>query len=196
MPHTSPSPSPARIILAMTGASGTAYALTLLQALIQHPQVEPHLIVSPAAATILKLEADQSLDDLPLKDITVHDCGNPGAPPASGSWPHQGMVICPCSMASLAAINHGTGHNLIHRAADVTIKEKRPLVLVARETPLSTVHLGNMLGLARAGATVLPACPGFYHRPVTISDLINHLVGRILDHLGLEHNLTPRWGET
>jgi 4-hydroxy-3-polyprenylbenzoate decarboxylase len=98
-------------------------------------------------------------------------------------------------MASLAAIRHGTGHNLIHRAADVTIKEKRPLILVPRETPLSSVHLSNMLGLARAGATIMPACPGFYHRPQAVQELIDQLVGRILDQIGITHNLTSRWGE-
>jgi 4-hydroxy-3-polyprenylbenzoate decarboxylase len=98
-------------------------------------------------------------------------------------------------MASLANIRHGTGHNLIHRAADVTLKEKRPLILVPRETPLNTIHLENMLGLARAGAHIVPACPGFYHRPATIQDLINQIVGRILDQLGFDHQLTTRWGD-
>jgi 4-hydroxy-3-polyprenylbenzoate decarboxylase len=191
----SQSSSLSRIILAMTGASGMAYALTLLQALIQNTQVQTHLIISQAAATVLDLEAGISVRNLPVDKVWMHDCQNLAAPPASGSWSHQGMVVCPCSMASLAAINHGYGQNLIHRAADVTIKEKRPLILVARETPLSPVHLRNMLGLAQSGATILPACPGFYHGPKTIQDLINQLVGRILDHLGLNHSLSPRWGE-
>ncbi|MDZ7762142.1 MAG: UbiX family flavin prenyltransferase [Desulfovermiculus sp.] len=184
-----------RIILAMTGASGIDYALTLLQALTQNPKVQPHLIVSQSATTVMKLETGKSLQNIQVEGLQVHDCHDLAAPPASGSWSHQGMVVCPCSMASLATINHGSGYNLIHRAADVTIKEKRPLILVPRETPLSPIHLGNMLGLAQAGATILPACPGFYHGPKTIQDLINQLVGRILDQLGLTHSLSPRWGE-
>jgi len=184
-----------RIILAMTGASGACYALTLLQALTQDSHIQTHLIVSQAASTVLNLETGKSVQDLQTERVRVHDCQDLAAPPASGSWLHHGMVVCPCSMASLAAINHGSGYNLIHRAADVTIKEKRPLILVARETPLSPIHLGNMLGLAQSGATILPACPGFYHGPLSIQDLINQLVGRILDQLEIHHSLSQRWGE-
>ncbi|MFP4285768.1 MAG: UbiX family flavin prenyltransferase [Desulfovermiculus sp.] len=187
--------SPYRIILAMSGASGIGYALSLLHALTELPHIKTHLIISKAAATILELEAGKKVQDLPLDKVMVHECQDMAAPPASGSWLHQGMIVCPCSMASLAAIRHGTGQNLIHRAADVTIKEKRPLILVPRETPLSPIHLSNMLGLAQAGATIMPACPGFYHGPQTVQELINQLVGRILDQIGITHNLTSRWGE-
>jgi 4-hydroxy-3-polyprenylbenzoate decarboxylase len=179
----------------MTGASGAAYALGLLQSLIQDTLIETHLVISNTAASILELEAGISAAQLSMSQVIVHDYDNTAAPPASGSWIHHGMVICPCSMASLANIRHGTGHNLIHRAADVTLKEKRPLILVPRETPLNTIHLENMLGLARAGAHIVPACPGFYHRPATIQDLINQIVGRILDQLGFDHQLTTRWGD-
>jgi 4-hydroxy-3-polyprenylbenzoate decarboxylase len=184
-----------RILLAITGASGAPYALSLLQVLAEHPRIDLHVIISPAAETILELESGTKLEDLPLNGCTLHDCMDIAAPPASGSWLHQGMIVCPCSMASLANIRHGTGRNLIHRAADVTLKEKLPLILVPRETPLSSIHLENMLGLDRAGARIVPASPGFYHRPDTVQDLINHLVGRILDQLGLSHALTPRWGD-
>lgn len=196
MIDTPPDLSPHRIILAMSGASGIGYALTLLHALTERPHIKTHLIISKAAVTILELEAGKKVQDLPLDRVMVHECQDMAAPPASGSWIHQGMIVCPCSMASLAAIRHGTGHNLIHRAADVTIKEKRPLVLVPRETPLSPIHLSNMLGLAQAGATIMPACPGFYHGPQTVQELINQLVGRILDQIGITHNLTSRWGES
>jgi 4-hydroxy-3-polyprenylbenzoate decarboxylase len=178
----------------MTGASGTAYALGLLQSLTRNTHIETHLIISNTTASILELEAGISAAQLSMSRVIVHEYDNTAAPPASGSWIHHGMIICPCSMASLANIRHGTGHNLIHRAADVTLKEKRPLILVPRETPLSIIHLENMLGLARAGAQIVPACPGFYHRPQTIQDLINQLVGRILDQLGVENQRIPRWG--
>ncbi len=194
MPSHPQSSGPQRVILAMTGASGAAYALGLLQALIQSTHIQTHLIISNTAASILELEAGILPAQLSMSRVIIHDYDNTAAPPASGSWIHHGMIICPCSMASLANIRHGTGHHLIHRAADVTLKEKRPLILVPRETPLNIIQLENMLGLARAGAQIVPACPGFYHRPKTIQDLINQLVGRILDQLGIEHQLTPRWG--
>ena len=184
-----------RLILAVTGASGTAYALSLLQTLMHDPQIEPHVIFSPTAATVMELETGQHIHDLSLDRITLYDCHDLTAAPASGSWIHQGMIVCPCSMTTLANIRHGTGGNLIHRSADVTLKEGRPLIVVPRETPLSSVHLENMLGLARAGACIVPACPSFYHRPETIQDLINQLIGRILDQLGIHHDLAPRWGE-
>ena len=124
----------------------------------------------------------------------LHDVADIAAPPASGSWEHHGMVVCPCSMASLAAIAGGAGTNLLHRAADVTLKERRPLVLVPRETPLNEIHLKNMLRAHRAGAMIMPPCPGFYHRPETIDALVAGFVGRMLEQLGLDHDLYARWG--
>jgi 4-hydroxy-3-polyprenylbenzoate decarboxylase len=127
--------------------------------------------------------------------VTVFDDGDRGARPASGSARNAGMVICPCSMGTVAAIAAGTSRSLVERAADVALKERRPLVLVPRETPLSAIHLENMLRVTRAGAVVLPAAPGFYHRPSTIAELVDFVVARVLDHLGVEHAVGHRWGE-
>lgn len=186
------SPPKKRIVLAVTGASGMAYARTLAENLRTFSEL--HLIVSKAATLVWNLEIGRDSRELEALGFQSYGQDDLAAPPASGSWQHQGMVVCPCSMASLAAIARGVGNNLIHRAADVTLKEQRRLVLVTRETPLGTIHLENMLAAARAGAVVMPACPGFYHRPGTLQELVDHLAGRILDALGIEHNLTARWG--
>jgi 4-hydroxy-3-polyprenylbenzoate decarboxylase len=128
--------------------------------------------------------------------VTVHDDADRGAAPASGSSRTAGMVICPCSMGTIASIAAGTSRSLVERAADVTLKERRPLLLVPRETPLSAIHLENMLRLTRAGAIIMPAAPGFYHRPTRISDLVDFMVARILDHLDIPQTLAPRCGES
>jgi 4-hydroxy-3-polyprenylbenzoate decarboxylase len=125
--------------------------------------------------------------------VEIYDAGDRGATPASGSAASRGMVVCPCSMGTLASIAAGVSRNLVERAADVALKERRPLILVPRETPLSLIHLENMTRLTRAGATILPAAPGFYHQPRSIEDLIDFVVARILDHLGIEHGLGRRW---
>src|SRR5690242_10495997 len=127
--------------------------------------------------------------------VTVFDDADRGAASASGSALNAGMVICPCSMGTLSAISTGASRSLVERAADVALKERRPLVLVPRESPLSAIHLENMLRVTRAGAIVLPAAPGFYHRPSSIDDLVNFVVARVLDHLSIEHQLTTRWGD-
>jgi 4-hydroxy-3-polyprenylbenzoate decarboxylase len=127
--------------------------------------------------------------------VTVHDDRDRGAAPASGSALTAGMVIAPCSMGTLAAIAAGTSRSLVERAADVTLKERRPLVLLPRETPLSAIHLENMLRVTRAGAVVMPAAPGFYHRPAKVDDLVDFMVARVLDHLGVEHSLGRRWAQ-
>ncbi len=184
-----------RIILAITGASGTVYATSIIKAVNGRDDVELHVIISDAAKKVLSLETDLSPDALTAGATAVHAPDNIAAPPASGSWQHDGMIICPCSMASLSAVANGYGHNLIHRAADVTLKEGKKLVLVPRETPLSTIHLKNMLAARQAGAIILPACPGFYHRPESIEDLADHLAGKILDQLDIPHELFARWGE-
>ncbi len=183
-----------RILLAVTGASGMAYAESLARELGSNPGVELHLVVSRAAAKVMALETDLTPPDLAAYASSVYDEDNIAAPPASGTWLNAGMIVCPCSMASLAAIANGLGNNLIHRAADVAIKERRPLVLVTRETPLSSIHLENMLAATRAGAVVLPASPGFYLRPKTLDDLIAGVTGKILDVLRIPHDLCPRWG--
>jgi 4-hydroxy-3-polyprenylbenzoate decarboxylase len=183
-----------RYIFALTGASGMPYALTLLEILFQLAKTEIHIIISEAATEVFSLETEISLDFL-QQAHAIYSQYDIGAPPASGSWKHRGMIICPCSMATLAAICHGMGDTLIHRAADVTLKEQRQLVLVPRETPLHQIHLQNMLSLVQAGATLIPACPGFYHKPQHIQEMINFVAARVLDHLDIEHNLAPRWKE-
>jgi len=184
-----------RILLAVTGASGPQYALALARALSGGEDVELHLILSEAAKKVIALEADFSPDEIVALAHRAYSEKDIAAGPASGSWRHAGMIVCPCSMASLAAIAQGLGTNLIHRAADVTLKEGKRLVLVTRETPLSLIHIKNMLAAKEAGANIVPASPGFYHKPRTIEDLVNHLAGRVLDQLDVSHNLFTRWGE-
>ncbi len=186
---------PKRIILAVTGASGQQYALALARALSLSPDVELHLIVSEAAKQVMALETDFQPGDLEALAVASYGEKDIAAPPASGSWRHAGMIVCPCSMASLAAITQGLGTNLIHRAADVTLKEGGKLILVTRETPLSLIHIKNMLAAKEAGSTIVPASPGFYHKPRTIDDLVNQLAGRVLDQLDIGHSLFKRWGE-
>jgi 4-hydroxy-3-polyprenylbenzoate decarboxylase len=183
-----------RIILAVSGASGSLYAASLIRELAERGDVELHVIISDAARKVLALETDLAPEDL-TRGATVHAPNDIAAPPASGSWRHDGMVVCPCSMATLSAVATGFGNTLIHRAADVTLKERRKLVLVPRETPLSAIHLQNMLTATRAGAVILPACPGFYHRPATIADLTDQVAGKVLDQLDIPHSLFRRWGE-
>lgn len=194
-------PAARPIVFAITGASGALYAIRLLEQLVV-AQREVQLIVSGHGLRLLQTEsAVRSVDE--LRDrvgarpwdsyVTVFDDADRGAAPASGSALNAGMVICPCSMGTLSAIAVGASRSLVERAADVTLKERRPLVLVPRESPLSTIHLENMLRVTRAGATVLPASPGFYHRPTSIADLVDFMVARVLDHLGVEHSLIRRW---
>jgi len=193
--------------VAITGASGSIYANRTLVHLAASGVVERiNLVMSTAAETVAKVElgidlknADNSRINqwlgLPQSSrmIQLHRLDNMAAKPSSGSHQQEGMIIVPCSMGTLGAIASGAGTNLIHRAADVTLKENRKLVLVPRETPYNAIHLENMLRLARAGAHILPASPGFYHRPETIEALVDHLVFRILDHLGVPHSGATRW---
>jgi flavin prenyltransferase len=187
------------IVFAITGASGAPYAVRLLRALIDAER-PVQLIVSEHGWRLLDTESGiADMTTLEAKTgkwaglVGVFDDHDRGASPASGSALTAGMVVCPCSMGTLAAISAGTSRSLIERAADVTLKERRPLVLVPRETPLSAIHLENMLRLTRAGAVVMPAAPGFYHRPSSIDDLLNFMVGRVLDHLGVENVVSRRW---
>jgi len=191
----------APIIFGITGASGAPYGVRLLQQLVAAEQ-SVSLIVSSHGLRLLETETTiKSLDDLRESvggkgwDAYVKTYANEdrGAPPASGSALSAGMVICPCSMGTLSAISIGASRSLIERAADVTLKERRKLVLVPRETPLSAIHLQNMLRLSRAGAVVLPAAPGFYNRPQGISDLVDFVVARVLDQFGIPHTLGKRW---
>lgn len=181
-------------MIAMTGATGAIYGVRLLQVL-RDLGVETHLILSRWAEETIKLETPWEVKAVrDLASVSYHE-QDMGAAPASGSFLHQGMVIVPCSMKTLASVAQGLASNLISRAADVTLKEGRKLILVPRETPLNAIHLENMLRLASLGAVIMPPMPAFYHHPRSLEDLVDHLVGRILDHLGLEHHLFSRWGE-
>lgn len=190
------------LVVAITGASGAPYAVRLLEALVANEQ-PTWLIVSSHGWRLLETEAGLgSLAALRAqvgaaawdRVVTVFDDGDRGAKPASGSVRTAGMVVCPCSMGTVAAIAHGTSRSLVERAADVALKERRRLLLVPRETPLSEIHLENLLRVTRAGAVVIPAAPGFYHRPTTIAELVDFVVARVLDQVGLEHTLGRRWG--
>lgn len=184
-----------RIVLAVTGASGMPYAVSLVRFLAAAPDIELHLILSDAARRVLELESDVTAEQLSGLAHRTYAPSELDAGPASGSWRHAGMVVCPCSMASLAAIAQGLGSNLIHRAADVCLKERRRLVLVPRETPLSAIHLRNMLEATRAGAVILPPCPGFYHRPATVDAMVDFVVARVLTTLDIDHRLVSGWKE-
>jgi 4-hydroxy-3-polyprenylbenzoate decarboxylase len=186
------------VTLAITGASGAPYAVRLLGAL-NHVGIPVRLIISDTGWRLLDEEMDIA-DEPALRNATgdwsnvvAYSDRDRGATPASGSAPSRGMIICPCSMGTLASITQGTTRSLIERAADVVLKERRPLIVMPRETPYSTIHLENMLRLTRAGAVVLPASPGFYHRPSGIDDLVDFVVGRILSHIGIDSGLGPRW---
>lgn len=183
-----------RIVVGITGASGTIYALRLLEALHTDPTVEVHLVMSRWAKENLAVEATGYTEAavLALADV-VHAEQNMGATIASGSFHHDGMVIVPASMKTIAAIAAGLGDNLIARAADVTLKERRPLLVVPRESPFNQIHLENMLRLARMGVEIIPPIPAFYTRPQTIDDLVDHTVMKLLDHLGLATTLSARW---
>jgi 4-hydroxy-3-polyprenylbenzoate decarboxylase len=183
------------IVVGITGGSGVIYAIRLLEFL--HRQraelIETHLIISPAAAITIKTETDYSLKDVEKLATKVYRFGDIAAPMASGSFRFDSMVIVPCSMHTLGAIASGIADNLLVRAAEVTLKEKRRLILVPRETPLTLIHLQNMVRACEAGAIILPAMPAFYQRPKSIDDIINHLIGKILDLLEIENDLFKRW---
>jgi len=199
---------PRTITLAFTGASGAAYGLRLLECLIR-AEVRVYLLISQAAQVVIKMETGL---DLPARATEAESFLNERfqaeagqlrvfgrqewtAPVASGSHPAEAMVVCPCTTGTLGRLAAGLSSCLIERAADVSLKERRPLILVVRETPFSTIHLKNMLRLAQAGATIMPANPGFYHNPVRIQDIVDFMVARILDHLGVAHTLVKRWGD-
>jgi 4-hydroxy-3-polyprenylbenzoate decarboxylase len=199
---------PATITLALTGASGMPYGIRLLECLLQ-AKIRVYLLVSQAAQVVAKQEMDLQLPTRKAELETLFGgrfAAQPGqlsvfgreewfAPVASGSNPADAMVVCPCTMGTLAAIAAGLADNLIERAADVMLKEGRKLILVPRETPLSAVHLENMLKLARLGIVILPPNPGFYNRPTQVADLIDFVVARVLDQLAIPHKLMPRWGD-
>ena len=196
------------VALAITGASGAAYALRLLEVLLQQGE-RVDLMVSAPGQIVISMETELKLPGRPaeiqrvLSETCAADEGQLRvfgreewtAPVASGSSAPRAMVVCPCTTGTLAGIAAGTSHNLIERAADVTIKEGRRLILVPRETPFSAIHLENMLKLARLGVVILPPNPGFYHNPASLADVVDFVVARILDQLGFENELSPRWGD-
>jgi len=192
-------PTPLPIVLAITGASGAPYAVRLLEVLAR-ARVPVELIVSSHGWRLLQTESGIA-DEAALhaatggdwSSITLHPDGDRGAKPASGSHRTAGMVVCPCSMGTVSAIAQGSSRSLVERAADVTLKERRRLILVPRETPLSLVHLRNLTAVTEAGAVVIPAAPGFYHHPATIEQLVDFIVQRILDQLDLDVEIAPRW---
>jgi len=179
--------------VAITGASGAIYGIRLLQAL-RDKGVETHLVVTRSAETIICHETEISIDEIKRLATHCYDESDFNAPIASGSFKSSGMAIIPCSMKTLGGIASGFAYNLVMRAADVTLKERRTLVLVPRETPLNAIHLGNMLKLTRIGAIVLPPVPAFYNLPKSIDDIVDHTVGRVLDCFGIDHALYKRWG--
>lgn len=194
-----------RLIVGITGASAVVYGVRLLEVLSQREDVEVHLTISSSGARALweelQIEVDidnfqiESLIDTPDAQVIYHHQSDIGASIASGSFRTAGMIVVPCSMGTVASISAGISRNLIHRAADVCIKERRKLVIVPRETPLSSIHLENMLKLSQNGVCVLPAMPGFYHFPKTVDDQINFIVTKILDQFEIESGLTQRWKE-
>lgn len=195
------------ITLAFSGASGAPYGLRLLEVLVSQGY-QVYVLISGAARVVLDTEsgvklsanedkASQQLSQLmnaQAQQIQVFGKENWFSPVASGSAAPKKMVVCPCSMGAVSAIAHGASDNLLERAADVVLKERGQLIVVPRETPFSELHLSNLLALAKMGVTVIPAAPGFYHQPQTISDLVDFMVARILDHLAIPHNLSSRWG--
>jgi 4-hydroxy-3-polyprenylbenzoate decarboxylase len=186
---------PKRLVVGLSGASGIPYALDLLQTLRRIPGLETHLVMTQGAKRVLVEEAELSLEAVEALAHVVHRSSDLGAPVASGSFRTVGMVVVPCSATTLSKVAYGLADNLLTRAAYVTLKERRPLVLVPRETPLPLPSLEAMVRAAQAGATILPAAPGFYHKPKAIDDLLAFMTQRILDLFGLEYPRAPRWGE-
>lgn len=204
------------VTVAVTGASGAPYFIQLLHSLLLS-NVKVNLLLSSAAKEVIKTELNLQLPDneneLKLflldyfsdslavsqnkdneRQLCIYGKEEWTSPVASGSNPSSAMIVCPCSMGTLSAVAHGASNNLIERAADVMLKERRQLILLTREMPLSPIHLENMLKLSRLGVTIMPASPGFYQQPKTVSDLVNFVVARILDHLDIDQSLIPRWG--
>jgi len=184
--------NPPRLIVGITGATGAIFGVRLLEAL-QKSGVESHLVLSKWATATLTHETKYSVKDVQKMANFTYQPQDQGAAISSGSFLTKGMVVCPCSMRTLAAIAQGNGEHLIHRAADVILKERRKLVLVVRESPLSDIHLENMLKLSRMGVVIIPPVPAFYNHPRSIDDIVNHIVMRVLDQFDIHLDLMPRW---
>ncbi len=181
-----------RIVVGITGSSGVIYGIMLLRALEKF-EIETHLVLSKWAEKNIEIETEENVNEIKKIANFVYDENNMAASISSGSFRTDGMAIIPCSMKTLSSIANGYDDNLISRAASVTIKENRKLVLVPRETPLSKIHISNMLKLAEIGVVILPAMPGFYHKPKSIDDLISHIIGKTLDQFGINNNMFTRW---
>lgn len=186
-------PMTRRLIVAITGASGAVYGVRLLQALRDRPEVQTHLLVSAAGWLNVEQELGRGRREIEALADVLHNVRDVGASIASGSFRSDGMVVAPCSMRTLAAIAHGMSDNLITRAADVVLKERRRLVLMVRETPLNLAHLRNMTAVTEMGGIVFPPVPAFYNRPQSVDELIDHTVGRVLDLLDVTQTLSPAW---
>ena len=182
-----------RLIIAISGATGAIFGVRLLDVLRGMNDVESHLIVSDAGWLTIEHELKLNKDDVRARADVVHSTRNIGASISSGSFDCDGMIVAPCSMKTLASIANGFSDNLISRAADVTLKERRRLTLLVRETPLSLIHLRNMTAVTEAGGVIFPPVPAFYHQPSTIDDIVNHTIGRVLDGHGIDAQLAPRW---
>ncbi len=182
-----------RLIVAITGATGAVYGVRLLRVLQANPDIETHLMISDAGVLNLHQELDLGRKEVEALADVVHNVRDIGASIASGSFQSEGMVVAPCSMKTLASVAHGLSDNLISRAADVVLKERRRLVLMVRETPFNLAHLRNMTAVTEMGGIIFPPLPGFYQRPKTIDDMVDHTVGRVLDLFAIPHALTPRW---
>lgn len=185
---------PRRIVVALTGATGATYGVQLLKRLHATAGIESHLIISDAATLTLHQELDLQRRDVEALAHVVHRNRDIGASIASGSYQVDGMVVAPCSMKTLAAVAHGFSDNLVTRAADVILKERRRLVLMVRETPFNLAHLRNMTSVTEMGGIIFPPLPSFYHRPATIADMVEHTVDRVMDLLGIENDQAARWG--
>jgi 4-hydroxy-3-polyprenylbenzoate decarboxylase len=181
-----------KLIVGLSGASGIIYGIRLLE-VGKELGIETHLVMTRTAEEMIAIETCFQADEVRRLASRVHESMDMTSPLASGSFRHEGMIIIPCSMKTVSGIACGFADNLLLRASDCTLKEKRPLILVPRETPFNQVHLKNMLTLSSAGVMILPASPGFYHRPETIDDLVNHIVGKVLDMLRIDHQLYKRW---
>ena len=182
-----------RLVVGISGASGVIYGLRTLE-ILHSMEIETHVVLSQWGEKNIEIETDKTIEYVRSLATTLYRNDSLAAPISSGSFLHGGMIIVPCSMKTLASIANGYDETLISRAAGVTLKESRLLVVVPRETPLSRIHLQNMLKLAEAGAVILPAMPGFYHKPTSLQDMIDHLVGKIIDQFKIRNNLSRRWG--
>lgn len=184
-----------RLIVGLSGASGVIYGIRLLQVLHSRTDIETHLVVSKPAERTIAEETHFKVDDVKAMASVVHGIQNIGASIASGSFKTEGMVVIPCSIRTASAIAHCISDNLLTRAADVVLKERRKLILVVRESPLHVGHLKSLLAAAEMGAVIVPPVPAFYSLPKTLDDIVDHTVGRVLDHFAIEHDLVRRWGE-